>query len=91
MSVLIDSNRKKELFKEFGKSEKDTGSIQGQIALLTEEITVLTNHLNLNKKDQVSRRALLTKVGRRKRFLKYLMAKDILQYRALIEKLGLRK
>lgn len=91
MSVLIDSNRKKEIFREFGKSETDTGSIKGQVALLTEEIKVLTSHLNSNKKDQVSRRALLSKVGRRKRFLKYLMSKDVLQYRALIEKLGLRK
>ena len=91
MSVLIDSKRKKEIFGEFGKSETDTGSIKGQIALLTEEIKVLSGHLYLNKKDQVSRRALLTKVGRRKRFLKYLMSKDILQYRALIEKLGIRK
>ncbi len=91
MSVQIDSKKKKEIFKEYGKSETNTGSIEGQVALLTEEIKVLTGHLNLNKKDQVSRRALLTKVGKRKRFLKYLMSKDILQYRALIDKLGIRK
>jgi small subunit ribosomal protein S15 len=91
MSVFIDSNRKKQIFKEFGKSETDTGSIEGQVALLTEEISNLTKHLNSNKSDQVSRRSLLTKVGKRKRFLKYLMSKDILTYRALIEKLGIRK
>lgn len=91
MSVLLDSKRKKEIFKEYGKSETNTGSMEGQVALLTEEIRILTGHLNANKKDQVSRRALLTKVGKRKRFLKYLMGKDILQYRALIEKLGIRK
>ncbi len=91
MSVFIDSNRKKQIFKEFGKSETDTGSIEGQVALLTEEISNLTKHLNSNKNDQVSRRSLLTKVGKRKRFLKYLMSKDILIYRALIEKLGIRK
>lgn len=91
MSVFIDSNRKKQIFKEFGKSETDTGSIEGQVALLTEEISNLTKHLNSNKSDQVSRRSLLTKVGKRKRFLKYLMSKDILKYRALIEKLGIRK
>lgn len=91
MSVQIDSNKKKEIFKEFGGSDTNTGSIEGQVALLTEEIRVLTGHLNANKKDQVSRRSLLTKVGKRKRFLKYLMRKDVLGYRALIEKLGIRK
>ncbi len=91
MSVLLDSKRKKEIFKEFGGSETNTGSIEGQIALLTEEIKNLTQHLNENKKDQVSRRALLTKVGKRKRFTSYLMKKDIVGYRALIEKLGIRK
>jgi small subunit ribosomal protein S15 len=91
MSVLLDSKKKKEIFKEFGGSETNTGSIEGQVALLTEEITILSHHLNENKKDQVSRRALLTKVGKRKRFLKYLMRKDIVGYRKLIEKLGIRK
>ncbi len=91
MSVLLDSKKKKEIFKEFGGSETNTGSIEGQIALLTEEIKILSHHLNENKKDQVSRRALLTKVGKRKRFLKYLLRKDIVGYRALIEKLGIRK
>ena len=91
MSVFLDSERKKEIFKEFGKSETDTGSVEGQIAILTEQIKLLTNHLTENRKDQVSRRALLTKVGKRKRFLKYLMGKDIVKYRTLIEKLGLRK
>jgi len=91
MSVYLDSERKKEIFKEFGGSETNTGSIEAQVALLTEEIKILTRHLNENKKDHVSRRALLTKVGKRKRFLRYLMRKDILGYRALIEKLGIRK
>ena len=91
MSILLDSKKKKEIFKEFGGSDTNTGSIEGQVALLTEEIKILSNHLNENKKDQVSRRALLTKVGKRKRFLKYLMRKDVVGYRALIEKLGIRK
>ena len=91
MSVYLDSEKKKEIFKEFGGSETNTGSIEAQVALLTEEIKILTRHLNENKKDHVSRRALLTKVGKRKRFLRYLMRKDILGYRALIEKLGIRK
>ncbi len=91
MSVHLDSKRKKEIFKEFGGSETNTGSIEAQVALLTEEIKNLNQHLFNNKKDQTSRRALLTKVGKRKRFLKYLMKKDIVGYRALIEKLGIRK
>lgn len=91
MSVNLDSKGKKEIFKEFGGSESNTGSMEGQVALLTEEVRILTEHLNANKKDQVSRKALLTKVGKRKRFLKYLMRKDIVGYRTLIEKLGIRK
>ena len=91
MSVFLDTKRKKEIFNEFGGSDTNTGSIEAQVALLTEEIKILTRHLNDNKKDHVSRRALLTKVGKRKRFLRYLMKKDILGYRALIEKLGIRK
>lgn len=91
MSVQLDSEKKKAIFKEFGKSEQDTGSIEGQVAVLTEEIKILTSHLMENKKDQVGRRSLLTKVGKRKRFLKYLMDKDIVNYRTLIDKLGIRK
>ncbi len=91
MSVKLNSVQKKEIFKNFGGSETNTGSIEAQVALLTEQIRILTGHLHENKKDQVCRRSLLTKVGKRKRFLKYLMRKDILAYRALIEKLGIRK
>lgn len=91
MSVRITSEFKKEIFKEYGGSESNTGSIEAQVAILTHEIKVLTEHLLTNKKDQASRRALLTKVGRRRRFLAYLQHKDIQGYRDLIKKLGIRK
>ncbi len=91
MSVQLSQDRKKEIFKEYGGAETNTGSIEAQVALLTEEIKILNDHLNQNKKDQVCRRALFSKVGRRKRFLTYLMRKDILGYRDLIKKLGIRK
>ena len=91
MSVQLDSKKKKEIFKEFGGSDTNTGSVEGQVALLTTEIQILGSHLHENQKDQVCRKSLLTKVGKRKRFLSYLMRKDIVTYRALIEKLGIRK
>lgn len=91
MSVHITSEFKKKKFKEFGGSENNTGSMEAQVALLTEEIKVLTEHLHRNKKDQSSRRALLGKVGKRRRFLAYLQKKDIQGYRDLIQKLGIRK
>lgn len=91
MSVQITTEVKKKTFKDFGGSETNTGSIPAQIALLTEEVKVLTEHLHRNKKDQACRRALLGKVGKRRRFLTYLMKKDIQGYRELIKKLGIRK
>jgi len=77
--------------KRFGKSEADTGSPEVQIAMLTERITGLTEHLRTHKKDHYSRRGLLTLVGRRRRFLNYLQRKDLEGYRALIKELGLRR
>lgn len=91
MSVLITTEFKKKKFKEFGGSETNTGSIEAQVAILTSEIKVLTEHLHRNKKDQASRRALLGKVGKRRRFLTYIQKKDIQGYRELIKNLGLRK
>lgn len=82
---------KKELILEFGKNEKDTGSTEVQIAILTEEINHLTEHLKVHKKDFHSRLGLLKKVGKRKRLLNYLAGRDIEEYRALIAKLGIRK
>ena len=73
------------------RHEKDTGSTKVQIALLTERINHLTEHLREQKKDHHSRRGLLMLVGRRRRFLDYLQRKDLEGYRALIKELGLRK
>lgn len=82
----------KEIFKEFGGSEKNTGSVEGQIALLTERILHISAHLkNGNAKDHSSNRSLVKMVGQRKKLLAYLTKKDINKYRALIAKLGLRK
>ncbi len=78
-------------FKEHGGSEANTGSTEGQIALFSHRIKGLSAHLQQNKKDHSCRRTLLTLVGKRKRLLRYLASKDIEKYRALIEKLGLRK
>lgn len=82
---------KAEIIKEFGKFEGDTGSTEVQIALLTEKINHLTEHLRTHKKDFHSRLGLLKKVGKRKRLLNYLAGRDIEGYRALIAKLGIRK
>lgn len=77
--------------KEFGANEKDTGRTEVQIALLTRNIEKLTEHLKVFKKDHASRRGLLKMVGQRRRLLKYLKRIDLEKYRALIEKLNLRK
>jgi small subunit ribosomal protein S15 len=90
MSTLT-SERKLELVAKFGKGEQDTGSAEVQIAMLTERINDLTEHLRTHKKDHHSRRGLLMLVGRRRRFLNYLERKDLDGYRALIKELGLRK
>jgi len=87
----ITSERKRELAARFGTSEKDTGSTKVQIALLTERINHLTEHLREQAKDHHSRRGLLMLVGRRRRFLSYLQRTDLEGYRALIKDLGLRK
>ncbi|MFM2386525.1 MAG: ribosomal protein [Bacteroidota bacterium] len=83
--------RKKEIFKTYGENETNTGSIQGQVAMLTERINHISNHLKTNKKDKSSQRGLLMMVGRRKRMLAYLSKTNLTGYRALIEQLGLRK
>jgi small subunit ribosomal protein S15 len=90
MSTLT-SERKQELVAQFGKAEQDTGSAEVQIAMLTQRINDLTEHLRTHKKDHHSRRGLLMLVGRRRRFLNYLERKDLEGYRALIKELGLRK
>ncbi|HET8572710.1 MAG TPA: 30S ribosomal protein S15 [Edaphocola sp.] len=90
-NAIIDA-RKAEIFKTYGGSEKNTGSVEAQIALLTERIQHISNHVkNGNKKDFSSNRGLLKMVGQRKRLLKYLSDRDLEGYRTLIGKLGLRK
>ena len=79
------------IIKEYGKSEKDTGSTEVQVALLTQRINDLTDHLKLHKKDHHTRRGLLMLVGKRKRLLQYLENQDVERYRSIIDKLGLRK
>ena len=82
---------KEEIVKEFRINEKDTGSPEVQIALLTERILHLTEHLKVHKKDFHTRRGLLKLVGQRRGFLKYLQKKDFERYRTIITKLNLRK
>ncbi|MTI89335.1 MAG: 30S ribosomal protein S15 [Balneolaceae bacterium] len=89
--MSITAEEKKELFKKFGGSETNTGSSEGQIALLTKRINDLTDHLKDNNQDHASRRGLLKMVGKRRRLLNYLMKKDIEKYRELIKELGIRK
>ncbi len=87
----MDKNRKQELIKEFALHEGDTGSPEVQVALLTERIKDLTEHLKVHKHDHHSRRGLLKMVGERKSLLNYLRKEDIERYRDLIARLGLRK
>ncbi|MDA3882242.1 MAG: 30S ribosomal protein S15 [Bacteroidales bacterium] len=89
--MYLTTERKSEIFKKFGKSEKDTGSTEGQIALFTERINHLTELLKANKKDYVTQRSLLKLVGKRRQLLNYLTAKDIEKYRELIKELKIRK
>lgn len=89
--MALTSVKKQEIVKNFARADKDTGSPEVQIAILTEEINVLTNHLKEHTHDHHSRRGLLKKVGQRRSMLNYLAKKDITRYRDLIQKLGLRK
>ena len=88
---MISKEKKAELIKAYGRKEGDTGSPEVQIAILTERITELTEHLKANPKDHHSRRGLLMMVGQRRSLLGYLKKTDLDGSRALIEKLGLRK
>lgn len=88
---MISTEKKQEIIKAYGRTPNDTGSPEVQIALLTERITELTEHLKANQKDHHSRRGLLKMVGQRRGLLAYLKKKDIEGYRNLIERLGLRK
>ena len=89
--MALTKDEKAKIIKEFAKNEKDTGSAEVQIAILTEEINALTKHLEEHKQDHHSRRGLLIKVGKRKNLLAYLARKDVNAYRKVIKELGLRK
>jgi small subunit ribosomal protein S15 len=88
---FMDQKRKQEIIETYQLHDGDTGSAEVQIALLTERINHLNEHLKLHKKDHHSRRGLLMMVGRRRGFLNYLAKKDINRYRKIIEELNLRK
>jgi small subunit ribosomal protein S15 len=84
-------DKKAKIFAEFGGKETNTGSIEGQIALLTERISQISAHLQQNKKDFSTHRGLMQLVGKRKRLLNYMQKHNLTGYRQLIEKLGIRK
>ena len=89
--MYLTEEKKKEFFKKHNKNEADTGTAEGQIALFTYRISHLTEHLKKNKKDFGTQRALIKLVGKRRRQLDYLKAKDIERYRAIVKELGLRR
>lgn len=89
--MAVTKERKAELVKKFGKDEKDTGSGKVQIAILTDEINDLTEHLKVHKHDYHSKRGLLMKVGKRRSLLDYLKRTDVVSYRELIKELNIRK
>jgi len=89
--MYLTTEKKREIFKQYGKNDVDTGNAEGQIALFTFRIQHLTNHLKANKKDVFTQRSLVLLVGKRRKLLDYLKEKDILRYRQIIKDLGLRK
>lgn len=88
--MSINLKNKKEIVKKHGKNEKDTGSVSVQIAMMSQKISELTEHLKINAKDFATKRGLLMLVGRRKRLLSYLKDKNLNEYRELIKELGIR-
>ena len=89
--MYLTTEKKQELFAKYGKSQTDTGSAEGQIAMFTFRINHLTEHLKQNNKDHSTRRSLILLVGKRRSLLNYLIKKDIERYRAIIKELNLRK
>jgi small subunit ribosomal protein S15 len=89
--MSITADRKQEVIKEFAKAESDTGSPEVQVAILSERIRNLTEHMKVHKKDFHSQRGLLMLVGRRRRLLDYLRRNDVERYRSIIAKLGIRR
>jgi small subunit ribosomal protein S15 len=89
--MYLSSEKKKEFFAAHGKSEFDTGSPEGQVAMFTHRINYLTGHLKTNKKDFATRRSLVALVGKRRSLLEYLKEVDIERYRSIVKNLGIRK
>jgi small subunit ribosomal protein S15 len=89
--MLLTKEDKLAIIKKFGKGDKDSGTAEVQIALLTERINRLTAHFESHKKDHASRRGLMQMVGKRRRLLDYLAAKEIARYRSIIKELNIRK
>ncbi len=89
--MYLDSEKKKEIFAKHGGKAENTGSPEGQIALFTYRISHLTEHLKKNRKDYRTQRGLQLLVGKRRKLLDYLKAKDIERYRAIVKELGLRR
>ena len=89
--MYLDSEKKKEIFGQYGQSNSDTGTVESQVALFSYRISHLTEHMRANRKDNMTERALVQLVGKRRALLNYLKRKDIERYRALIKALGLRK
>ena len=87
----MDNAEKQAIISEYRTHEKDSGSTEVQVAVLTSRITSLTQHLRVHKHDEATRRGLLSMVGRRRRLLRYLNGEDVGRYRILISKLGLRR
>jgi len=88
--LSITKERTAELIKEYGKGEGDSGSVEVQVAIMTERIRNLTEHLKVHKKDNHTRRGLMKLIGKRRGLLKYIKDRDINEYRALVKKLGIR-
>ena len=89
--MYLTKEQKEELFAKHGKGKNDTGSAEGQIAIFTQRIEHLTEHLKKNRKDYNTERSLVMLVGKRRSLLDYLTKKDVLRYRAIIKELGIRK
>lgn len=89
--MALTKEAKTKLIKKYARDEKDTGSPEVQIAILTEEINALTEHLKNNQQDKHSKRGLLIKVGKRRSLLNYLLKSDVKKYREIVKNLGLRK
>lgn len=89
--MALTKEVKESIVKKYARNEKDTGSVEVQVAILTEEINTLTEHLKEHSHDYHSRRGLLKKVGKRRSLLNYLLKEDVTRYRELVKSLGLRK